>query len=162
MLSSIRFAFTGLVLLAASCSRKDAGLLSYRLQTGAGSVVDLAAPNAFSVILLIEPADVFACGNHISRWMEWERRHPGQFVLLFSRAPRADEQRQLVIFRIRPDGILADGTSGPERPHEYLVSGGKVVLSQEVAPGSPDSPLLKAVEQGQVAGLLNQQEREAR
>ena len=118
-------------------------------------MADLTRSHPFAVVMIAKPSDVFTCGNNISRWMEWARHHPGQFSLVFDRPATPVELRQLVPFRIQPAGILAGAPRGyGTGPEEFLVSQGQVVLTQAVEPGVPVSPLLKAVEQGQVAALL--------
>lgn len=81
---------------------------------------------------------------------------PGAVSLVLTRAPGEAERRQLLLFRVVPDAVLATNR-GYERvhtPYEYLVADGKIVLSEQVPVGSPESPLLEAFERGQVAGLL--------
>jgi hypothetical protein len=149
----MRFPSILCVLFLLACAAPPDDILSRRLQ-GGGTLADLARSHPFTVIMIVRPADAFTCGNSISRWMEWGRHHPGQFALIFDRPATSAEGRQLVPFRIRPAGILSSRMRPASGPQEFLVADGRIVLTQVVQPGIPDSPLLKAVEQGQVAALL--------
>jgi hypothetical protein len=147
---------TVLVVLAAGCGATETNILNYPVASG-GTLAQYVPKQSPSVILLLDPADVVVCGNHISRWTEWDRRNPGRLSIVLTRPPSEADRRQLLLFRVRPAAVL--GTSRRyarvPTPYEYLVADGNVVLSEQVPVGSPESPLLKAFEQGQVAALLS-------
>lgn len=144
-----------LATLVVGCGAPETNILNYPVVSG-GSLAQHVSRQSPSVILLLDPADVVVCGNHISRWMEWDRRNPGRLSLVLTRAPGEAERRQLLLFRIEPDAVLATnrGYARVHTPYEYLVADGRIVLSEQVQVGSPESPLLEAFERGQVAGLL--------
>lgn len=137
-----------ILLLSVGCSSPEFDILSHPLASG-GMLGDRVPAADRSVILLVRPSDAFTCGNHISRWMEWGRRHPGRFLLVFSRAPNPVEQKQLFLYRIRPDAVLGSSrTAGQtDTPYEYLVAGGRVAASERVQPGVPETRLLALMEQ---------------
>ncbi len=143
----------GLLLLG--CISPETDLLEQPLTSGETLEARLP-PLSPAVVLLFEPADLAVCGNHISRWMEWDRNHPGRLLIVLTRSPGPAERKQLLLFRVRPDAILRRSRrSGPiHTPSEYLIANGEVVLSEQVPAGSPESPILEAFERGQVAGLL--------
>ena len=136
------------ILLMAGCSSAELDILSHPLTSG-GTLSDRAGAANRAVVLLIRPSDSFTCGNHISRWMDWGRRHPGRFLLVFSRAPTEAERKQLLLLRIRPDAVLASSRTASRgaTPYEYLISDSRVVHRGQVQPGVPESPLLIAMEQ---------------
>jgi hypothetical protein len=150
-----RRALVAVATLAASCSPPETNVLNYPVASG-GTLVQHVSRQSPSVILLLDPADIVVCGNHISRWMEWDRRNPGRLSIVFTRAPSEADRRQLLLFRIKPDVVLGTsrGYTRIPTPYEYLVVDGSVVLSEQVPVGSPESPLLRAFEEGQVAALL--------
>jgi hypothetical protein len=154
--SAWRLGVTAVVVLAAGCGAPETNILDYPVASG-GTLAQHVARQSPSVILLLDPADIVVCGNHISRWMEWERRNPGRLSIVFTHPVSEADRRQLLLFRVQPDVVL--GTSREyarvPTPYEYLVADGKVVLSEQVPVGSPESPLLEAFEQGQVAALLS-------
>lgn len=88
--------------------------------------------------------------------MEWDRRNPNQLAVVLTRPPTPEDRRQLLLFRITPDAVLKPTRKFQHvpTPYEYLISDGKVVLSEQVPEGTPESPLLKAFEEGRVAALL--------
>lgn len=150
-----RAVLCALAALTAGCSAPETNILNYPVASG-GTLAQHVAAQSPSVILLVDPSDIVVCGNHISRWLEWERRNPGRVSLVLTRAPSEADRKQLLLFRIKPDVVLGTmkGYARVPTPYEYLVSDGNVVLSQQVPVGSPESPLLKVFEQGQVAALL--------
>jgi hypothetical protein len=152
----MRFAHVILVLVGiAACSPDTTDVLAQPLVDG-GTLADRADHAAFNAVLLIRPGDAFTCGNHISRWMEWGRKKPGQFLLVFDRPPTEDEQKQLTLLRVRPDAVLAKSRarSRPSGPYEYIIQDNHIIASHRVEPGTPETQLLKTVEQGRVAELL--------
>lgn len=144
-----------LAVLAASCGAPETNILNYPVASG-GTLVQYVPRQSPSVILLLDPADIAVCGNHVSRWMEWERRNPGRLSIVLTRTPSEVDRRQMLLFRINADAVLrASGKhAGVPTPYEYLVADGRIVLSEQVPVGSPESPLLRVFEQGQVAALL--------
>ncbi len=144
-----------LAVLAAGCSAPETNILNYPVASG-GTLAQHVTAQAPSVILLLDPSDIVVCGNHISRWLEWERRNPGRVLLVLTRAPSEADRKQLLLFRIKPDAVLGTprGYARVPTPYEYLAADGKIVLSEQVPVGAPESPLLKVFEQGQVAALL--------
>jgi hypothetical protein len=144
-----------LATLVAGCGAPETSILNYPVASG-GSLAQHVSRQSPSVILLLDPADIVVCGNHVSRWMDWDRRNPGRLSLVLTRAPSEAERRQLLLFRIVPDAVLATdhGYARVSTPYEYLVADGSIVLSEQVPVGSPESPLLRAFERGQVAALL--------
>lgn len=144
-----------LAMLATGCGSPETNILNYPVVSG-GTLMQHVSGQSPSVILLLDPADIVVCGNHISRWMEWDRRNPGRLSIVLTRTPSEVDRRQLLLFRIEPDVIL--GTSRRHAriptPYEHLVADGRIVLSAQVPVGSPESPLLKVFEEGQVAALL--------
>jgi hypothetical protein len=151
----MRWFVTIVVLFLGSCASPERNILKYPLASG-GTVGQNLPSRSPAVVLLIDPADIVVCGNHISRWLEWDRRNPGQLAIILTEPPTPDARRQLLLFRIRADGVLrrSRGFERVPTPYEYLVSHGRVVLSEQVPAGTPESPLLKAFERGQVAALL--------
>jgi hypothetical protein len=152
-----------LAMLATGCRTPETNILNYPVASG-GTLMQHVSRQSPSVILLLAPADIVVCGNHISRWMEWDRQNPGRLSIVLTRAPSEVDRRQLLLFRIKPDVVL--GTSQRyarvPTPYEYLVAEGRIVLSQQVPVGSPVSPLLEAFEKGQVAALLRSGARHVR
>lgn len=142
-----------LVLLG--CVSPETNLLEYPLTSGETLEEHLPALSP-AVALLFEPADLDVCGNHISRWMEWDRTHPGHLLIVLTKIPTAAERKQLLLFRINPDGVLRRSRGFEPIPtlSEYVIADGEVVLSKQVPAGSPESPILIAFERGQVASLL--------
>lgn len=152
----MRFVLVMIGLVAsAACSPGELDVLSQPLADG-GTLADRVDSGKFTAVLVIRPEDAFTCGNHISRWVEWGRRHPGRFLLVFDRPPTEIEQKQLTLLRLRPDAILATGRARSRRggPYEYIIRANQVVASHPVEPGTPETPLLNAVEQGRIAELL--------
>lgn len=141
------FRITLIVLLLAGCSSRDADILSQPVASG-GTLADHASQDS-SVILLIRPSDSFTCGNHISRWQEWGRKHPGRFLLVFTREPTDRERKQLLLYRIRSDAVLAAGRASDKSrtPYEYLITNRRVARAALVEPGVPETPLLSMMEQ---------------
>lgn len=158
-----RVGLAAVVALSAGCSAPETNILNYPVVAG-GTLAKHIAPQSPSVILLFDPSDIVVCGNHISRWLEWERRHPGQVFLVLTRAPSEADRKQLLLFRIKPDAVLgtARGYARVSTPYEYLVADGTIVLSEQVPVGIPESPLLNVFEQGQVAALLKSGPRKLR
>jgi hypothetical protein len=143
----MRICRAALFLLLIGCSPAELDILSHPLASG-GTVADRKGEADRAVALLIRPSDVFTCGNHISRWLDWGREHPGRFLLVFSREPTEAERKQLRLFRIRPDATLVPSRAASRQavPREYLISEGRVVRTGQVEPGVPESPLLIAME----------------
>lgn len=61
-----------------------------------------------AVVLLWDPADCTSCGLLVNRWLEVRRQLPANVLLVLTRLPSEYERRDLVIHRIRPDGIGGD------------------------------------------------------
>jgi hypothetical protein len=150
----------GILLLG--CSPQPVDILSHPLHSGRTLGEQLPADSS-SVVLVIAQADLAVCGNHVSRWIEWRRSNPGRLSIVLKKAPDPAGQKQLLMFRIRPDAVLAASHAASElpTPHEYLVVHGRVVFSEAISAGAPESALLKAFEggQGQVALLLKEKSR---
>jgi hypothetical protein len=145
-----------MTVLGAGCGVPETDILRYPVESG-GTLAQHVSRELPSVVLMLDPADIVVCGNHISRWMEWGRTNPGRLSIVLTRPPGAADRRQLLLFRVHPDAVLGR-TSKYARvptPFEYLIADGSVVLSEQVPVGSPESPLLIALERGQVAALLN-------
>jgi hypothetical protein len=84
----------------------------------------------FAVVILVDPAECFACISNLARWIHWERRHPDQFFLVFTRSPSPIEQRQIALFRLQPDAVLANAdASRLTTPREFLVRRGAISRS---------------------------------
>jgi hypothetical protein len=144
-----------ILIALAACTPGKPDILAQPL-AGGGTLADRVDGVPFSAVLLIGPGDAFTCGNHISRWMEWGRKHPGRFLLVFDRSPTELEQQQLTLLRVRPNAVLAPGRARSRQlePHEYIIRDRQVVVSHPVEPGTPETPLLKAVEEGRLAELV--------
>lgn len=142
-------------MLATGCSAPETNILNYPVASG-GILMQHVSRQSPVVILLLDPTDIVVCGNHISRWMEWDRRNPGRLSIVLTRAPSEVDRRQLLLFRIKPDVVLSTSRryASVPTPYEYLMVDGRIVLSEQVPVGSPVSPLLEMFEQGQVAALL--------
>lgn len=155
-----RLRYIALGLAMGACSPADARLESWPLESG-GTIAGMAPAQEQVVVLLVAPSDFFRCANHISRWLEWSRSHPGRFRLVYTRPPTEGEGRQLSPYRVRVDATLRRTRAEPPggTPYELLLSRGNVVYASRVSPGMPDSPLLRAMEEGQVEELLQQPER---
>lgn len=143
------------LLLFAACGRSGADILRHPLVTG-GTLEDRVSSEAASVVLVIDAADIATCGNPISRWMEWGHRNPGRLSLVLKQIPDEAARRQLLLYRLQPAAVLSPSRAAERlpTPYEYLVEHGRVVFSQQVPAGTPESPLLVAMEEGQVATLL--------
>lgn len=152
----MRHVLMAAAVLLAGCAAPETDILKHPLVSGE-TLAQRLPPRSPAVALLIDPADIVLCGNHISRWMEWDRRNPGHLAVVLTRPPTEPERKQLVLFRVRTDAVLRKTRrfEPVPTPYEYLVSDGTVVLSEQVAPGSPESPLLRAFEGGQAAALLS-------
>src|SRR4051794_27494895 len=93
----------GLCLVCAlfqACSRPDASILDWPASNGTPLRHFLPERGA-AVLLVYDPADVFACRASISEWVSWGRRNPGRLVLAFTRRPTASEAKLLLTSRIR-------------------------------------------------------------
>jgi len=142
------------LLILAGCVSPESNITMYPVTSG-GTLGQHLESRSSAVVLVLDPADLVVCGNHVSRWMEWGREHPGQLLIVLSKVPSQADRKQLLLFRVRHDAVLQGSRKFARitTPHEYLVENGQVVLSEPVPVGSPESPLLKALERGQVAGM---------
>lgn len=145
------------VVLAAACHREPDLPLSYRLQ-GGKTLAARTAGDRYVVAVLAQPSDVFSCGTVISNWVEWGRRHPGQFLLVFTRPPTLAEQRRLRLYRLHPDEVLDPRIRrlAGQPPLEMMINAGRVVVQGPLPPGLPESPLLTALERGRAPALLHE------
>ncbi|HEX2205221.1 MAG TPA: hypothetical protein VHG91_18070 [Longimicrobium sp.] len=110
-------------LLAPACARDAEAPEAWALE-GGGTIAARARADGPTVALVVDPGDFSRCFVPLSRWVEWEARHPGRLSLLLARAPTEGERRQLVRFRVRPDGVLA-GAAGRKGPAELLFVDGR-------------------------------------
>lgn len=151
----MRLALLFASLLALGCSSEQMDILSHPLDSG-GSLDQQLSRSSATVVLAIDPTDFVTCGSHVSRWMEWGRKNPGRLSVVLTRIPDEADRKQLLLYRIRPDAVLKRSQAADRlpTPYEYLVANGRIVFSEQVSAGSPESPLLKAMETGQVAALL--------
>jgi hypothetical protein len=131
------------IVALAACARP---VESRSLASGA-TVRSLVAVHDTSVILVYRPSDVFLCNGSLQPWLEWGRRNPGRFALVFTRPPSEAERIQLANFRIHPAGVLerstADRLHPPSAPVELLMVRGSLVATQHVIRRQLTSPLLR-------------------
>lgn len=107
-----------------ACSSPAQPITSYPLRDR-GTVADLVPPAGLGVVVVLDPENVGSCYQPLWLWSEWERSNPGRFILLFSREPNAGERRQIVLRRVRADGILAAGRAKRgDAPAEYIFRNG--------------------------------------
>lgn len=142
-----------------ACFTPRFDLLSHPLE-GGGTIRELTEGADYAVVVVMDPAQSFACASNLSRWMAWARYNPGRYHLVFTRPVTTDERRKLLFHRIRPNASLTPSGSlaALHTPREYLVSAGRVVRGDTFAPGTVETPLLAAAEQGRVAGMLDHSE----
>lgn len=110
-------------LAATACDRAPGAPPRWTLE-GGGTVESHAAATGATVVLVVDPGDFSRCFVPLSRWVEWGRRHPGRLALLLSRPATESERRQLVRFRVRPDGVVT-GAARRTSPAELLFVDGR-------------------------------------
>ena len=118
-------------------------LLDLGLRSG-GTVRELISESDSAVLVLYDPADCFTCSTNLSLWLEYDRMNPGRVRLLLAREPSEGEFWQPVLYRIRPDAVLAAGQTAGETPREVLVVSRRVAQSQ-VAGAGTSSRILAAL-----------------
>lgn len=131
-------------ILFAACSRPDLPILDRPTSDGI-PLRRIVPGHGAAVLLVYDPADVFACGGSISEWVAWGRRNPGRLVLAFTRRPTAAEAKLLLTSRIRSDLVLARPPFGSPalRSTEILVVDGRVARADAVSTRVVRSPLLR-------------------
>lgn len=123
--------FLLVLLLCASCESEAPSVDQIPI-AGGGTVGSLAAQTDTVVLLVYDPQDGFTCSSVLARWMVLKRRQTQAVFLVFTREPTALEQRQLAVYRIKPDRYFATRRWKPsfQTPSEYLFVSGRVVRSQ--------------------------------
>lgn len=117
--------------VCASCEGQAPSLDKIPIVEG-GTVGSLVAQTDSVVLLVYDPQDSFTCSSVLARWMVLKRHQQKSVFLVFTREPTAVEQRQLAVYRIKPDGFLAprEWNSALRTPAEYLFVNGRVAHSQ--------------------------------
>lgn len=110
-------------LLAPACARAPGTPPEWTLE-GGGTLASHVDAEGATVVLVVDPGDFSRCFVPLSRWVEWERRHPGRLALLLSRPATETERRQLARYRVRPDGVVA-GAARRASPSELLFVDGR-------------------------------------
>lgn len=137
-----RFAlFLASTLLALGCARAPGDPPRWTLEGGETLASRVVAEGA-TVVLVVDPGDFSRCFVPLSRWVEWERRHPGRLALLLSRPATETERRQLVRYRVRPDGVVA-GAARRASPAELLFVDGRARYVRVGAFGALTDALLE-------------------
>lgn len=107
--------------LAWSCIPSRGDIRNLTVNGGTPLVSFLRGPS--QVLLLLSPEDLFACTNHVYRWLEWDRDTSGDLVIAFVREPSVVEARQLTALRV-DDYVTLDPDPLVDqlaRPAEFLV-----------------------------------------
>lgn len=107
-----------------------------------GDAVSSLREAADSVLVLIyDPADVFACSSAIQQWQSAESRGTLRVFLIFSRQPSEVEARQLRTSRISPhSGLRTKLLARKPLSAEYLFVGGKLKRSTQAPAIGNKSP----------------------
>ena len=117
-----RVSFFVICAVFAACSGHRSPLAEAPLAEG-GTVARLLPAEGPAVVLVIHPKDVMSCYQPIWQWTVWERENPGRFLLLLAGEPTPVQRRQLVLRRIRPDGVLGADAARYDTPSEYVYDG---------------------------------------
>lgn len=141
----------GFGLLSTHCAIPSPPLESREATSGA--LMSRLLPSAdSSVVLVYDPADCFTCYGALQSWLDWGKRNPGAFALVFTRSPNADEQALLTAYRVKPDATLRrtlrDWVAPVRTPSEHLYVGGRLVTSTEITGRGISTPLLDRVQRG--------------
>lgn len=121
-----------------ACSHPDPPPAKWRLDAGLRIARADASP---TVVLAMDPAEVFTCSAMLMDWLEWRRAHPRRFRLVFTRPPTQAEVRRLRAVQLPLAGTLA---AGPRRgtPMEVVFHGGRVVYADSGVTSAGGSALL--------------------
>lgn len=113
-----------------------------------------------SVILVLDPSECFSCEGILADWLEWRRKHPERFRLVFTRDPTDAEYRRTRLINLRVDGTLHP-TSRPSTLHtplELVLRDGQVVYADSGLVGRPTTRLLQVLRESSLETFLNQAE----
>jgi hypothetical protein len=122
-----------------------------RRTTNGSPVSDLGGISDSVLILVYDPADVFACSSAIQQWQAIERSRSLKVRLVYSRIPTQIEARQLRVSRIVPSATLRPrlfGNSGPSA--EYLMIRGRLVGTTRTPAIGIRSPLFPLTQENGV------------
>lgn len=110
------------LLVVAACSS------SQEIESPEGLIRSLVPSPSLTAVLVLDPQHAFECYGALWEWREWGRKHPGQFNLVFSRAPDRAEKHRLALLRVRADMILPDSISSEfPTPAEFVLEQGNIV-----------------------------------
>ena len=121
-----------------ACSHPDPHPAEWRLDSGLRIANTDASP---TVVLAMDPAEVFTCSAMLMDWLEWRRAHPERFRLVFTRPPTQAEVRRLRAVRLPLAGTLAAGP-GRGTPMELVFHGGRVIYADSGVTSTSGSALL--------------------
>jgi hypothetical protein len=76
-------------------------------------------------VLIISPAECFACNNAIGDLMRWVWEAPNRsLITLLTRQPSRTERTQMAIMRIRIMGVIRDAPGRATEPQVVMLSRG--------------------------------------
>jgi hypothetical protein len=118
-----------------------------RLRTANGLPVRALRESADSVlVLLYDPADVFACSSALQEWRRRESNQELRVRLVFTRKPTALETRQLRVARLDPVAVVRPRLFRRTiQSEEFLFVGGRLVRSSKAPSIGSRSPFFLSV-----------------
>jgi len=117
-----------------------------RLRTTNGLPVSTLRMSADSVlVLLYDPADVFACSSALQEWRRREANRELRVRLVFTRKPTLLETRQLRVARVDPVAVVRPRLlRRTMQSEEFLFVGGRLVRSSKAPSIGSRSPFFPA------------------
>lgn len=131
------------LLLAAACAADHSAREGWLLDDGT-SLLSRAVADRPTVVLVLDPAEVFTCASTLSRWLEWRAGNPGRFLLVFTRPPSRSEKKRLLTVRLPLSGTLAEPPGG-KTPVELVIARGRMVYADSAIAETGRSVLLTAL-----------------
>lgn len=113
------------------------------LERALASLVPSSAPR---LLLLVSPDDCFTCYTPVARWVDWGRRHPEEFRLVFARPPSEVEARGLTRLRLLPEaGTILRETPDVDTPVELVFFEGRLHYMSVISRDQKSSKLMETV-----------------
>ena len=119
-----------------ACSYSNEDPQSWRVSGSQTALLDASSDDSVLVIVLA-PADCFACNSVYANFLELRERGELRTLLLLARQPSPRDDSLLVLARVRWDGIVTKPSLRRSlvTPRVLLVRGDSILRDETLAPG---------------------------
>ncbi len=124
-----------------ACSQDPERPETWQLE-GGQTLAAVARDGRPAVVLVLDPADWFACSNIIADWLYWKQREAGNLRIVLTRTP-SSRKRPMLASGIRWDHILRRPVA--DTPRELVFIGDSLVYHGRDLLRYATTPLLAAL-----------------